>query len=132
MHIGVKLLYDHGGSSDPDVTKELPTPTVNDSGKVSIGKIRKDDLAFRMNVASRKVLRKVHTGFIITEPNMRRRRIRRRSLQRRGFRNRVDLLFGAISRLTERKRERERERETSRRVSNIVNINKIEKRGMYA
>ena len=32
VHIGVKLLYDHGGTSDLDVTKWLPTPTVNDSG----------------------------------------------------------------------------------------------------
>ena len=39
VHIGVKLLYDHGGTSDQDVTKGLPTPTVDDSEKVSIKKI---------------------------------------------------------------------------------------------
>ena len=39
MHIGVKLLYDHGGISDQDVRKGLPTPTVDDNGKVSIRKI---------------------------------------------------------------------------------------------
>ena len=32
MHIGVKLLYDHGGTTDRDVTKGLPTPIINDSG----------------------------------------------------------------------------------------------------
>ena len=32
MHIGVKLLYNHGGTADRDVTKGLLTPTVNDSG----------------------------------------------------------------------------------------------------
>ena len=32
MHIGVKLLYDHGGIADRDVIKGLPTPTVDDSG----------------------------------------------------------------------------------------------------
>ena len=32
-------MYDHGGTSDRDATKELPTPTVDDSGKVNIGKI---------------------------------------------------------------------------------------------
>ena len=31
VHIEVKLLYDHGGTSDEDVTKWLLTPTVNDS-----------------------------------------------------------------------------------------------------
>ena len=31
-HIGVKLLYDHRGTVDWDVTKELSTHTVNDSG----------------------------------------------------------------------------------------------------
>ena len=40
MYIGVKLLYDHGGTSDQDITKGLPTPTIDDSGKVSIGKIQ--------------------------------------------------------------------------------------------
>ena len=56
MHIGVELLYDHRGTSDRDVTKGLPTPTVDDNGKVSITKIQKNDLAFQMNAASRKVL----------------------------------------------------------------------------
>ena len=32
MHIEVKLLYDHEGTANRDVTKGLPTPTVNDSG----------------------------------------------------------------------------------------------------
>ena len=32
MHIGVKLLYDHGGIADQDVIKGLLIPTVNDSG----------------------------------------------------------------------------------------------------
>ena len=31
MHIGVKFLNDHRGTTDRDVTKGLPTPTVNDS-----------------------------------------------------------------------------------------------------
>ena len=32
VHIGVKLLYDHGGIAVQDVTKGLPTPTVDDNG----------------------------------------------------------------------------------------------------
>jgi len=31
VHIGVKLLYDHRGTSERDVTKRLPIPTMNDS-----------------------------------------------------------------------------------------------------
>ena len=71
MQIKVKLLYDHGGTSDQDAIKGLPTPTIDDSGKVSIGKIQKDDFAFRMNAASRKVLREVHPGLLITKSNVR-------------------------------------------------------------
>ena len=61
VHIRVELLYDHGGTSDWDVIEGLPTPTIDDNRKVNIGKIRKDDLAFQMNVALRKILRKVLT-----------------------------------------------------------------------
>ena len=32
VHIGVKILYDHGGTTDWDVIKGLPTLTVDDSG----------------------------------------------------------------------------------------------------
>ena len=46
VHIGVKLLYDHGGTSDQNATKGLPTLTIDDSGKVSIRKIQQDDLMF--------------------------------------------------------------------------------------
>ena len=40
MHIRVKLLYDNEGTNDQDITKGLPTPTIEDSGKVSIRKIQ--------------------------------------------------------------------------------------------
>ena len=32
VHVGVELLYDHGGTSDWDFTKELLILTVDDSG----------------------------------------------------------------------------------------------------
>ena len=70
MHIGVKLLYDHGETADRDITKGPLILIVNDSGKISIGEVRKNDLAFQMNATSRKVFRKVLTGFIITELNV--------------------------------------------------------------
>ena len=38
VHIGVKLLYDHETTSDWDATQWLPTPTVDNGGKVSIKK----------------------------------------------------------------------------------------------
>ena len=56
MHVGVKLLDQHGQTSDRDVTQWLPSPTVNDSGKVSVDEVRQNDSAFRMNTSSRKVL----------------------------------------------------------------------------
>ena len=62
------MIPEAGGTSDRDVTQKLPIPTMNDSGNVSIGKIQKNNWAFRMNAASRKVFRKVLTGFIITKP----------------------------------------------------------------
>ena len=40
MYIGVKILYDHDGTNDRDAIKWLPTSIVDDSGKVSIGKVR--------------------------------------------------------------------------------------------
>ena len=78
MHVGVKLLDQHGRTSDRDVTQWLPSPTVNGSGKVSVGEVRQSDSMFWMNTSSRKVLREVLLGIFITEPNLRRSRIRKR------------------------------------------------------
>ena len=87
MHVGVKLLDQHGQTSDRDVTPWLPSPIVNDSGKVSVSEVRQIDSGFQMNTSSRKVLREVLSGILITKPNMRRSRIRRRRCPRmqRGF-----------------------------------------------
>ena len=77
VHVGVKLLDKHERTGDQDVTQWLQSPTVNNRGKVGVGKVRQNDLAFWMNVSSREVLRKCLKGIIITEPNVRRWRIRR-------------------------------------------------------
>ena len=77
VHIGVKLLDQRERTCDQDVTQWLPSPTVNDKGKVNVGKVQQYDLAFWMNTSSREVLRKCLKGIIITEPNSRKRRIRR-------------------------------------------------------
>ena len=71
VHVGVELLDKHERTGDRDVTQWLPSPTVNDRGKVGVCKILQNDLAFRMNASSRKVLRKCLKGIIITEPDMR-------------------------------------------------------------
>ena len=77
VHVGVELLDKHERTCDRDVTQWLPSLSVNDRGKVSVGKVRQNDLALRMNASSREVLRKCLKGIIITEPNSRRRRIGR-------------------------------------------------------
>ena len=77
MHVGVELLDQHGWTSDRDVTHWLPSPTVNDSGKDSVGEVWQNDLAFRMNASSREVLKEVCFGQLITEPNRRGSRVRR-------------------------------------------------------
>ena len=68
VHVGVKLLDKHERTSDRDITQWLPFPTVNDSGKVSVGEVRQNDLVFRINTSSRKFLRECLVGIIITEP----------------------------------------------------------------
>ena len=52
MHVGVELLDKQERTCDRDVTQWLPSPTMNDRGKVSVGKVRQNDLAFRMNATS--------------------------------------------------------------------------------
>ena len=71
VHVGVKLLDKHERTGDWGITQWLPSPTVNDRGKVGVCKICQDDLAFRMNASSRKVLQKYLKGIIITELDMR-------------------------------------------------------------
>ena len=78
VHVGVKLQDKHERTGDRDVIWWLPSPIVNDRGKVSVGKVWQNDLVFRMNASPREVLRKCLKGIIITEPNTRKRRIRRR------------------------------------------------------
>ena len=82
MHVGEKLLDQHGRTSNRDAAQWLPTSTVNDIGKVSVCKVHQNDSAFRMNTSSRKVLREVLSGIFIIEPDIRRRRIRRRQCPR--------------------------------------------------
>ena len=67
VHVGVELLIQHERTRDELVTKRLPFPTVNDSGKVGVSKMTQDDLTFRMNASSGKVFRKCLVGIIITE-----------------------------------------------------------------
>ena len=55
-----------------------PISTVNDSGKVGVGEAHQNDLEFRMNATSKKVLQECLVGIIITKPKRERSRIKRR------------------------------------------------------
>ena len=77
MQVGVELLNQHERTSDGLVTKRLPFPTVNDSGKVDVSKMTQNDSAFRMNASLGKVFRKCHVSIIITEIKRERCMIRR-------------------------------------------------------
>ena len=77
MYVEVKLLDQHERICYLDVTQWLPSPTVYDRGKVSVGKVWQYDLAFRMNASFRKVLWECLMGIIITEPKKERGRIKR-------------------------------------------------------
>ena len=68
---------------------------MDDSGKVSVGEVRQDDLAFRMNASSRKVLKEVWFGFLITESD-RKMSEEVDAPEWRGFQDGVDLHLGAI------------------------------------
>ena len=82
MHVEVKLLYKHGRIGDWDIIQWLLSSTVNDIGKVDVGEVRQNNLAFRMNASSRKVLRESLLGILITKLNIRRSRIRGRRCPR--------------------------------------------------
>ena len=77
VNVGVELLDKHKRTCDRDVTQWLPSSTVNDRGKVDVGKVRQNDLAFWMTTLSREVLQKCLKSIIITELNIRRWRTRR-------------------------------------------------------
>ena len=82
VHVGVELLDKHERTCDRDVTQWLPFLTVNDRGKVSVDKVRQNDLAFWMNASSREVLWKCLKGIIIKELIVRRWRIKRWRIRR--------------------------------------------------
>ena len=83
VYIGVKLLYKHNGTSQRYPTKRFPAPSLIDTGERSVGKVRQNDMALRMNATFLKVLKEVLLGLPITEPNVERgnRRIKRRRLR---------------------------------------------------
>ena len=126
VYVEVELLDKHERTCDRDVTQWLRSPTMNDKGKVGVGKVQQKDLVFRMNASFREVLRKCLKGIIIMEPNVRRWRIRRwRSTETKAFRARVDLRFGAINttnvnRIRGRKREEQSEKSQAILIISII------------
>ena len=67
VHVRVELLNQHESTSNELLTKRLPFPIMNDSGKVGVNKMTQDDSAFRMNASSGKVFCKCLMGIIITK-----------------------------------------------------------------
>ena len=112
MYVGVELLDQHRWTGDRDVTQWPPFLIVDDNGKVSVGEVRQDDLAFKMNASSREVLKEVWFGLFITEPDRERSSIsRRRCLGKKRVLGRSRFAFGCHrSRIAQTKREKERRR----------------------
>ena len=80
MYVGVKLLCKHDGTPQGYLTKRFPAPSSNDRRERSVGKVRQNNMAFRMNATFLKVLKEVLLGLPIMEPNVKRgnERIKRR------------------------------------------------------
>ena len=125
MHVRVELLNDHGGTSDWGTTKLLPTPTIDNNRKCSVREIRQNDLAFRMNASSKEVLKEVWFGFLITEPDRKRCRIRKSGCPRtKRVPGRSRFAFGCHrSKLTHtEEREREKQSKKSQAIQIYQNI----------
>ena len=56
VYIGVKLLYKHDRTPQGSLKKRFPTPSSNDRRERSVGKVRQDNLVFRMNATFLEVL----------------------------------------------------------------------------
>ena len=78
MHVEVKLLDQHRWTSDWGITQWPLSYTIDDSGKVGVREVRQDDLAFKMNASSRKVLKEVWFCLLITKPDRERSSVSRK------------------------------------------------------
>ena len=78
MHVEIKLLDQHRWTSDRGITQWPLSYTVDDSGKIGVREVWQDDLVYRMNASSRKVLKEVWFGLLITKPNRERSSVSRK------------------------------------------------------
>ena len=101
---------------------------MDNSGKVNVGEVCQDDLAFRMNASLRKVLKEVRFGLLITEPDVRGSRIKRSGcLRTKRVPGRIGFVFGCHRHML--MQTEEREKETIKKVPSSSNISKyIEKK----
>ena len=115
MYIGVKLLYNHDQTPQWTFTERSPTSGLNDGGERSVSKVQQNDLAFRMNNTSLKVLREVFLGLLIMKSNVKRGKSRRKRprTRKKVLSQSRFVLFGCHSAIYPRERERERTRNTS-------------------
>ena len=110
VYIGVKLLYKHNGTSQRYLTKRFPAPSLIDTGERSVGKVRQNDMALRMNATFLKVLKEVLLGLPITKPNVKRgcKKVRRRPGTKRVSSRSKFALRCHVQSIQERERERGR------------------------
>ena len=116
VYIGVKILYKHNGTSQRYLTKRFLAPSLIDTGERSVGKVRQNDMALRMNAAFLKVLKEVLLGLPITKPNVKRgcKKVRRRPITKRVSSRSKFALRCHVQSIQEREREREGEHITTR------------------
>ena len=109
VYIGVKLLYKHNGTSQRYLTKRFPAFSLIDTGERSVGKVRQNDMALRMNATFLKVLKEVLLGLPITKPNVKRgcKKVRRRPGTKRVSSRSKFALRCHVQSIQERERERE-------------------------
>ena len=111
MYIGVKLLYNHDQTPQWTFTERSPTSGLNDGGERSVSKVQQNDLAFRMNNTSLKVLREVLSGLLIMKSNVKRGKSRRKRprTRKKVLSQSRFVLFGCHSAIYPRERERGQE-----------------------
>ena len=109
VYIGVKLLYKHNGTSQRYLTKRFPASSLIDTGERSVGKVRQNDMALRMNATFLKVLKEVLLGLPITKPNVKRgcKKVRRRPGTKRVSSRSKFVLRCHVQSIQEREREGE-------------------------
>ena len=129
MHIGVELMYDHGGTTHEYLTKRFSSLTVNESGRVVLKKY--DRIMWRSEWMPHleKFSEKSWQAFLSWSRTWKGVGLEEDALEQRGFQDGADLRLGAMHRLFER--EKERERQTKKHHHNRVPKDRKERVRMH-